>query len=101
MALPCTHIYKVYVKPLLKSLALSSPSDNAVLEYGQVTLSCSNLGQAAVGYTFSYRRTDAEAENAAEWKEVKTTSPSTAFVPVEGASYEWYATAHGECNETV
>lgn len=96
-----TYIYKVYVKPLLKSLALSSPSDNATLEYGQVTLSCSNLGQAAVGYTFYYRRTDAEAENAAEWKEVKTTSPSTAFVPVEGASYEWYATAHGECNETV
>lgn len=96
-----TYIYKVYVKPLLKSLALSSPSDNAVLEYGQVTLSCSNLGQAAVGYTFHYRRTDAEAENAEEWKEVKTTSPSTAFVPVEGASYEWYATAHGECNETV
>lgn len=96
-----TYIYKVYVKPLLKSLALSSPSDNAVLEYGQVTLSCSNLGQAAVGYTFRYRRTDAEAENAEEWKEVKTTSPSTAFVPVEGASYEWYAMAHGECNETV
>lgn len=96
-----TYIYKVYVKPLLKSLALSSPSDKATLEYGQVTLSCSNLGQAAVGYTFRYRRTDAEAENAEEWKEVKTTSPSTAFVPVEGASYEWYATAHGECNETV
>ena len=96
-----TYIYKVYVKPLLKSLTLSSPSDNATLEYGQVTLSCSNLGQAAVGYTFHYRRTDAEAENAEEWKEVKTTSPSTAFVPVEGASYEWYATAHGECNETV
>lgn len=96
-----TYIYKVYVKPLLKSLALSSPSDNAVLEYGQVTLSCSNLGQAAVGYTFHYRRTDAEAESAEEWKEVKTTSPSTAFVPVEGASYEWYAMAHGECNETV
>ena len=96
-----TYIYKVYVKPLLKSLALSSPSNNATLEYGQVTLSCSNLGQAAVGYTFYYRRTDAEAENAEEWKEVKTTSPSTAFVPVEGASYEWYATAHGECNETV
>lgn len=96
-----TYIYKVYVKPLLKSLALSSPSDNATLEYGQVTLSCSNLGQAAVGYTFHYRRTDAEAENAEEWKEVNTTTPSTAFVPVEGASYEWYATAHGECNETV
>ncbi len=96
-----TYIYKVYVKPLLKSLALSSPSDNATLEYGQVTLSCSNLGQAAVGYTFHYRRTDAEAEDAEEWKEVKTTSPSTAFVPVEGASYEWFATAHGECNETV
>ena len=99
-----TYIYKVYVKPLLKSLALSSPSDNAVLEYGQVTLSCSNLGQAAVGYTFHYRRTDAEATEdgeAEEWKEVKTTSPSTAFVPVEGASYEWYATAHGECSETV
>lgn len=96
-----TYIYKVYVKPLLKSLALSSPSDNATLEYGQVTLSCSNLGQAAVGYTFRYRRIDAEAENAEEWKEVNTTTPSTAFVPVEGASYEWYATAHGECNETV
>lgn len=96
-----TYIYKVYVKPLLKSLALSSPSDNAVLEYGQVTLSCSNLGQAAVGYTFHYRRTDAEVEDAEEWKEVNTTSPSTAFVPIEGASYEWYATAHGECNETV
>lgn len=96
-----TYIYKVYVKPLLKSLALSSPSDKATLEYGQVTLSCSNLGPAAVGYTFHYRRTDAEAEGAEEWKEVKTTSPSTAFVPVEGASYEWYATAHGECNETV
>ena len=95
------YIYKVYVKPLLKSLALSSPSDNATLEYGQVTLSCSNLGQAAVGYTFHYRRTDVEAESTEEWKEVKTTSPSTAFVPVEGASYEWYATAHGECNETV
>lgn len=96
-----TYIYKVYVKPLLKSLALSSPSNNATLEYGQVTLSCSNLGQAAVGYTFHYRRTDAEAESAEEWKEVKTTTPSTAFVPVEGASYEWYATAHGECSETV
>ena len=96
-----TYIYKVYVKPLLKSLTLSSPSNNATLEYGQVTLSCSNLGQAAVGYTFHYRRTDAEAESAEEWKEVKTTSPSTAFVPVEGASYEWYATAHGECSETV
>ncbi len=95
------YIYKVYVKPLLKSLALSSPSNNAVLEYGQVTLSCSNLGQAAKGYTFHYRRTDAEAEGAEEWKEVKTTSPSTTFVPVEGASYEWYATAHGECYETV
>ena len=96
-----TYIYKVYVKPLLKSLSLSSPSNNATLEYGQVTLSCSNLGQAAVGYTFHYRRTGAEAESAEEWKEVKTTSPSTAFVPVEGASYEWYATAHGECSETV
>ena len=96
-----TYIYKVYVKPLLKNLTLSSPSDNVVLEYGQVTLSCSNLGQAAVGYTFHYRRTDAEAESAEEWKEVKTTSPSTAFVPVEGASYEWFATAHGECSETV
>ena len=98
------YIYKVYVKPLLKSLALSSPSNNATLEYGQVTLSCSNLGQAAVGYTFHYRRTDAEATEdgeAEEWKEVKTTSPSTAFVPVEGASYEWYATAHGECYEKV
>ena len=94
-----TYIYKVYVKPLLKSLSLSSPSNNATLEYGQVTLSCSNLGQAAVGYTFHYRRTD--VESAEEWKEVKTTSPSTAFVPVEGASYEWYATAHGECSETV
>ena len=96
-----TYIYKVYVKPLLKSLSLSSPSNNATLEYGQVTLSCSNLGQAAVGYTFHYRRTGAEAESAEEWKEVKTTTPSTAFVPVEGASYEWYATAHGECSETV
>lgn len=96
-----TYIYKVYVKSLLKNLTLSSPSDKATLEYGQVTLSCSNLGQAAVGYTFHYRRTDAEAESAEEWKEVKTTSPSTAFVPVEGASYEWYATAHGECSETV
>ena len=96
-----TYIYKVYVKPLLKNLTLSSPPDKATLEYGQVTLSCSNLGQAAVGYTFHYRRTDAEAESAEEWKEVKTTSPSTAFVPVEGASYEWYATAHGECSETV
>lgn len=95
------YIYKVYVKPLLKSLSLSSPSINATLDYGQVTLSCSNLGQAAVGYTFHYRRTDAEAEGAEEWKEVKTTSPLTAFVPVEGASYEWYATAHGECYETV
>ena len=98
------YIYKVYVKPLLKSLALSSPSNNATLEYGQVTLSCSNLGQAAVGYTFHYRRTDVQATEdgeAAEWKEVKTTSPSTAFVPVEGASYEWYATAHGECYEKV
>lgn len=98
------YIYKVYVKPLLKSLALSSPSNNATLEYGQVTLSCSNLGQAAQGYTFHYRRTDAEATEdgeAEEWKEVKTTSPSTAFVPVEGASYEWYATAHGECYEKV
>lgn len=98
------YIYKVYVKPLLKSLALSSPSDNAVLEYGQVTLSCSNLGQAAVGYTFHYRRTDVQATEdgeAAEWKEVKTTSSSTVFVPVEGASYEWYATAHGECYEKV
>lgn len=95
------YIYKVYVKPLLKSLSLGSPSNNATLDYGQVTLSCSNLGQAAVGYTFHYRRTDAEAEGAEEWKEVKTTSPSTAFVPVEGASYEWYATAHGECYETV
>lgn len=96
-----TYIYKVYVKPLLKSLSLSSPSNNATLEYGQVTLSCSNLGQAAVGYTFHYRRTGAEVESAEEWKEVKTTSPSTAFVPVEGASYEWYATAHGECSEAV
>lgn len=96
-----TYIYKVYVKSLLKNLTLSSPSDKASLEYGQVTLSCSNLGQAAVGYTFHYRRTDAEAESAEEWKEVKTTSPSTAFVPVEGASYEWFATAHGECSETV
>lgn len=98
------YIYKVYVKPLLKSLALSSPSNNATLEYGQVTLSCSNLSQAAQGYTFHYRRTDAEATEdgeAEEWKEVKTTSPSTAFVPVEGASYEWYATAHGECYEKV
>lgn len=98
------YIYKVYVKPLLKSLALSSPSNNATLEYGQVTLSCSNLGQAAVGYTFHYRRTDVQATEdgeAEEWKEVKTTSPSTAFVPVEGASYEWYATAHGECYEKV
>ena len=95
------YIYKVYVKPLLKSLSLSSPSNNATLDYGQVTLSCSNLGQAAVGYTFHYRRTDAEAEGAEEWKEVKTTTPSTAFVPVEGASYEWYATAHGECYEAV
>lgn len=98
------YIYKVYVKPKLKSLALSSPSNNATLEYGQVTLSCSNLGQAAVGYTFHYRRTDAEATEdgeAEEWKEVKTTSPSTTFVPVEGASYEWYATAHGECYEKV
>lgn len=94
-----TYIYKVYVKPLLKSLSLSSPSNNATLEYGQVTLSCSNLGQAAVGYTFHYRRTDAESAEA--WKEVKTTTPSTAFVPVEGASYEWYATAHGECSEAV
>lgn len=98
------YIYKVYVKPLLKSLALSSPSNNATLEYGQVTLSCSNLGQAAQGYTFHYRRTDVQATEdgeAEEWKEVKTTSPSTAFVPVEGASYEWYATAHGECYEKV
>lgn len=98
------YIYKVYVKPLLKSLALSSPSNNATLEYGQVTLSCSNLGQAAKGYTFHYRRTDVQATEdgeAEEWKEVKTTSPSTAFVPVEGASYEWYATAHGECYEKV
>lgn len=98
------YIYKVYVKPKLKSLTLSSPSNNAVLEYGQVTLSCSNLGQAAVGYTFHYRRTDVQATEdgeAAEWKEVKTTSPSTTFVPVEGASYEWYATAHGECSEAV
>ena len=96
-----TYTYKVYVKPLLKSLSLSSPFNNATLEYGQVTLSCSNLGQAAVGYTFHYRRTGAEAESAEEWKEVKTTTPSTAFVPVEGASYEWYATAHGECSEAV
>ena len=96
-----SYLYKVYVKPLLKSVTLNSPSDKVELEYGQLTLSCYNLGALAEGYTFHYRRTDTEAGDAAEWTDVRTTSPSIQLTPAEGASYEWYVTAHGECGEAV
>ena len=94
-----SYIYKVNVKPRLKSLALDYPADKAVLEYGNLNVSCRSAGVSAVGYTFHYRRTDSEGDGL--WTELHNTSTYASFVPTEGATYEWYATAHGECGESV
>lgn len=49
------------------------------------------------GYSVHLRRTDIEADEVVK----RTTGTAISLEVAEGATYEWYVTAHGECGETI
>lgn len=94
-----TYIYKVYVKPVItgRKLTLGVPDNNALRNFAPVYFTWTGLGAGVEGYSIHLRRTDIEADEVVKY----TTGTAISIEVAEGATYEWYVTAHGECGETV
>ncbi len=91
-----TATHTIKVRPLLKyrTLNLSSPAEDATINFGNQTLSWTNLNSLVTGYTLYVQRTDdASAERTYE---VSSNSRSIYCAP--GASYTWRVVAHGACD---
>ncbi len=89
--------HTINVRPLLKyrTLNLSSPADNATINFGNQTLNWTNLNSLVTGYTLYLQRTDEESP--VRTYEVTTYSRSVYCEP--GASYTWHVVAHGTCDD--
>lgn len=94
-----TYIYKVYVKPVItgRKLTLGGPDNNALKDFAPVYFTWTGLGAGVEGYSVHLRRTDIEADEVVK----RTTGTAISLDVAEGATYEWYVTAHGECGETI
>lgn len=94
-----TYIYKVYVKPVItgRKLTLGVPDNNALRNFAPVYFTWTNMGAGVEGYSVHLRRTDIEADEVVK----RTTGTAISLEVAEGATYEWYVTAHGECGETI
>lgn len=94
-----TYIYKVYVKPVItgRKLTLGVPDNNALKDFAPVYFTWTGLGAGVEGYSVHLRRTDIEADEVVK----RTTGTAISLDVAEGATYEWYVTAHGECGETI
>ena len=94
-----TYKYKVYVKPVItgRKLSLGVPNNNALRDFAPVYFTWTGLGAGVEGYSIHLRRTDIEADEVVK----HTTGTAISLEVAEGATYEWYVTAHGECGETV
>lgn len=92
-----SYIYKVSVKPQLsaQTLNLTAPADKAEVAHGNVTLQWTNLNALSVGYTVHLTRTLADNEVESE---VHVTTNSYVLNALPGATYQWWVTAHGECD---
>lgn len=94
-----TYIYKVYVKPVItgRKLTLGGPDNNTLKDFAPVYFTWTGLGAGVEGYSVHLRRTDIEADEVVK----RTTGTAISLDVAEGATYEWYVTAHGECGETI
>ncbi|MEE0620122.1 MAG: PKD domain-containing protein, partial [Prevotella sp.] len=94
-----TYIYKVYVKPVItgRKLSLGVPDNNALRNFAPVYFTWTDMGAGVEGYTIHLIRTDIEADEVVK----RTTGTAISLEVAEGATYEWYVTAHGDCGETV
>lgn len=94
-----TYIYKVYVKPVItgRKLSLGVPDNNALRNFAPVYFTWTDMGAGVEGYTIHLIRTDITADEITR----HTTGSAISLEVAEGATYEWYITAHGECGETV
>ena len=94
-----TYIYKVYVKPVItgRKLSLGVPDNNALRNFAPVYFTWTDMGAGVEGYSVHLRRTDIEADEVVK----RTTGTAISLEVAEGATYEWYVTAHGECGETI
>lgn len=94
-----TYIYKVYVKPVItgRKLSLGVPDNNALRNFAPVYFTWTDMGAGVEGYTIHLIRTDITADEITR----HTTGSAISLEVAEGATYEWYVTAHGECGETV
>lgn len=94
-----TYIYKVYVKPVItgRKLTLGVPDNNALRNFAPVYFTWTDMGAGVEGYTIHLIRTDITADEITR----HTTGSAISLEVAEGATYEWYVTAHGECGETV
>lgn len=94
-----TYIYKVYVKPVItgRKFSLGVPDNNALRNFAPVYFTWTDMGAGVEGYTIHLIRTDITADEITR----HTTGTAISLEVAEGATYEWYVTAHGECGETV
>lgn len=94
-----TYIYKVYVKPVItgRKLTLGVPDNNALRNFAPVYFTWTDMGAGVEGYTIHLIRTDITDDEITR----HTTGSAISLEVAEGATYEWYVTAHGECGETV
>lgn len=87
------------MKPVItgRKLSLGVPDNNALKDFAPVYFTWTGLGAGVEGYSIHLRRTDIEADEVVK----HTTGTAISLDVAEGATYEWYVTAHGECGETV
>lgn len=87
------------MKPVItgRKLTLGVPDNNALKDFAPVYFTWTGLGAGVEGYSVHLRRTDIEADEVVK----HTTGTAISLEVAEGATYEWYVTAHGECGETV
>lgn len=94
------YIYKVYVRPLIskQTIALTSPTQDALLNPGSTTLRWTNLNSIATGgYTVYVSYIDEAKQEKADTIHVSTNSYQLSLRP--GCTYQWHVKAHGTCDE--
>ena len=93
-----TYTHSITVRPLMsrQTIAYGSVADNAMVNFGSITLSWSNLNSMATnGYTLKVQRTDISAAAIS----YQLTSNSRTIDCAPGATYTWQVIAHGACDD--
>ena len=86
------------MKPVItgRKLTLGGPDNNALKDFAPVYFTWTGLGAGVEGYSVHLRRTDIEADEVVK----RTTGTAISLDVAEGATYEWYVTAHGDARST-